>query len=32
VHAIVVDRPGNAPLSAESKAQFAVIQKLTDLP
>jgi enolase-phosphatase E1 len=32
VYAVVVDRPGNAPLSNESKAKFAVIDKLTDLP
>jgi hypothetical protein len=32
VYSIVVDRPGNAPLSDESKAKFAIIQKLTDLP
>ncbi|KAF2250572.1 2,3-diketo-5-methylthio-1-phosphopentane phosphatase [Trematosphaeria pertusa] len=29
---ILVDRPGNAPLSQESRARFPVIQKLTDLP
>ncbi|KAF1844648.1 uncharacterized protein K460DRAFT_95652 [Cucurbitaria berberidis CBS 394.84] len=32
VYTIVVDRPGNAPLSNESKQRFPVIQKLTDLP
>ncbi|KAF2826251.1 2,3-diketo-5-methylthio-1-phosphopentane phosphatase [Ophiobolus disseminans] len=32
VYSVVVDRPGNALLSADSKATFAVIQKLTDLP
>jgi enolase-phosphatase E1 len=32
VHSVVVDRPGNAPLTDESKAKFAVIQKLIDLP
>jgi hypothetical protein len=32
VYAIVVDRPGNAPLSDESKAKFHVIHELTDLP
>ena len=32
VYAVIVDRPGNAPLSDESKAKFAVIDKLTDLP
>ncbi|KAF2016536.1 2,3-diketo-5-methylthio-1-phosphopentane phosphatase [Aaosphaeria arxii CBS 175.79] len=32
VHTIVVDRPGNAPLSPESKSQFAVIESLADLP
>jgi hypothetical protein len=32
VYAVVVDRPGNAPLSDESKAKFPVIQKLTDVP
>jgi hypothetical protein len=32
VYAVVVDRPGNAPLSDESKAKFPVIEKLTDLP
>ncbi|KAH7392813.1 HAD-like domain-containing protein [Pyrenochaeta sp. MPI-SDFR-AT-0127] len=32
VYAVVVDRPGNAPLSDESRSKFAVIHKLTDLP
>ncbi|CAO2648615.1 Nn.00g078820.m01.CDS01 [Neocucurbitaria sp. VM-36] len=32
VYTVVVDRPGNAPLSNESKQRFPVIQKLTDLP
>ncbi|USP80759.1 Enolase-phosphatase E1 [Curvularia clavata] len=32
VYAVVVDRPGNAPLSDASKARFPVIEKLTDLP
>ncbi|OAL01989.1 2,3-diketo-5-methylthio-1-phosphopentane phosphatase [Phaeosphaeriaceae sp. SRC1lsM3a] len=32
VYSIVVDRPGNAPLSDESRATYPVIQKLTDLP
>ncbi|KAH3915021.1 hypothetical protein HBI56_016580 [Parastagonospora nodorum] len=32
VYTIVVDRPGNAPLSDESKATFHVIHELTDLP
>jgi hypothetical protein len=32
VLSILVDRPGNAPLSEESKARFHVIQRLTDLP
>lgn len=32
VYAVVVDRPGNAPLSDASKATFPVIEKLTDLP
>ncbi|KNG45584.1 2,3-diketo-5-methylthio-1-phosphopentane phosphatase [Stemphylium lycopersici] len=32
VYAIVVDRPGNAPLSDASKAKFPVIETLTDLP
>ncbi|KAF2854982.1 2,3-diketo-5-methylthio-1-phosphopentane phosphatase [Plenodomus tracheiphilus IPT5] len=32
VYAIVVDRPGNAPLSDDSKATYPIIQSLTDLP
>jgi enolase-phosphatase E1 len=32
VYAVVVDRPGNAPLSEEAKDKFVVIEKLTDLP
>ncbi|PSN60299.1 2,3-diketo-5-methylthio-1-phosphopentane phosphatase [Corynespora cassiicola Philippines] len=32
IYSIVVDRPGNAPLTSASRASFAVIQKLTDLP
>ncbi|KAG9194970.1 enolase-phosphatase E1 [Alternaria panax] len=32
VYAIVVDRPGNAPLSDESREKFVVIERLTDLP
>ncbi|KAF2129014.1 2,3-diketo-5-methylthio-1-phosphopentane phosphatase [Dothidotthia symphoricarpi CBS 119687] len=32
VYTVVVDRPGNAPLSDDSRATFSVIQKLTDLP
>ena len=32
VYTVVVDRPGNAPLSAKAKAKFPVIQRLTDLP
>ncbi|KAJ4369974.1 enolase-phosphatase E1 [Neocucurbitaria cava] len=32
VYTVVVDRPGNAPLSNESKQRYPVIQKLTDLP
>jgi len=32
VHAIVVDRPGNAPLSAESKETYPVITSLSELP
>lgn len=32
VHAVLVDRPGNAALSDETRARFAVIQQLTDLP
>ncbi|KAL5121501.1 enolase-phosphatase E1 [Pleosporales sp. CAS-2024a] len=32
VYTILVDRPGNAPLSDASKATFPVIQALTDLP
>ncbi|KAF2793230.1 2,3-diketo-5-methylthio-1-phosphopentane phosphatase [Melanomma pulvis-pyrius CBS 109.77] len=31
IHTIVVDRPGNAPLSPESRAEFAVIRDLTEL-
>jgi len=32
VYAVVVDRPGNAPLSDESKSSYPVITALTDLP
>ncbi|ENI00322.1 hypothetical protein COCC4DRAFT_179035 [Bipolaris maydis ATCC 48331] len=32
VYAVVVDRPGNAPLSDATKARFPVIERLTDLP
>jgi enolase-phosphatase E1 len=32
VYAVVVDRPGNAPLSDESRKRFPVIERLTDLP
>ncbi|KAF2471277.1 2,3-diketo-5-methylthio-1-phosphopentane phosphatase [Lindgomyces ingoldianus] len=32
IYTILTDRPGNAPLSAEIKEEFAVIRKLTDLP
>ena len=32
VQRIVVDRPGNAPLSEESRARYPVIQQLKDLP
>ncbi|KAJ4289593.1 enolase-phosphatase E1 [Kalmusia sp. IMI 367209] len=32
VYAILVDRPGNAPLSSEDRERFVVIQQLTDLP
>jgi enolase-phosphatase E1 len=32
VHAILVDRPGNAALSTEARERFAVVQRLTDLP
>jgi hypothetical protein len=32
VQSVVVDRPGNAPLSEESRAKYPVIQQLTDLP
>ncbi|OAL55602.1 2,3-diketo-5-methylthio-1-phosphopentane phosphatase [Pyrenochaeta sp. DS3sAY3a] len=32
VYTVVVDRPGNAPLSDESTAKYVVIQQLTDLP
>ncbi|KAF2002527.1 2,3-diketo-5-methylthio-1-phosphopentane phosphatase [Amniculicola lignicola CBS 123094] len=31
VYTIIVDRPGNAPLSAESRERFAVVERLTDL-
>ncbi|OSS43238.1 hypothetical protein B5807_12149 [Epicoccum nigrum] len=31
-YAVVVDRPGNAPLSEESKLTYPVITALTDLP
>ena len=32
VYTVVLDRPGNAPLSNESRATYQVIQKLTELP
>ncbi|KAF2118940.1 HAD-like domain-containing protein [Lophiotrema nucula] len=32
VYTILVDRPGNAPLSIQSREEFAVVEKLTDLP
>ncbi|KAF2878403.1 HAD-like domain-containing protein [Massariosphaeria phaeospora] len=32
VYTVVVDRPGNAPLSPASRAEFAVIRKLSELP
>lgn len=32
VYAVVVDRPGNAPLSEESRSTYPVITSLTDLP
>lgn len=32
LYAIVVDRPGNAPLSDEAKATYPVIQSLAELP
>jgi len=32
VYAVVVDRPGNAPLSDESRETFAVIETLDALP
>ncbi|KAF2633170.1 2,3-diketo-5-methylthio-1-phosphopentane phosphatase [Macroventuria anomochaeta] len=32
VYAVVVDRPGNAPLSEESKGTYPMITSLTDLP
>lgn len=32
LYAIVVDRPGNAPLSNEAKAIFPIIQQLDELP
>lgn len=32
VYAVVVDRPGNALLSEESKETYPVITSLTDLP
>ncbi|KAF2688411.1 enolase-phosphatase E1 [Lentithecium fluviatile CBS 122367] len=32
VHAVLVDRPGNAALSADVRERFAIIQRLTDLP
>ncbi|KAF2710992.1 2,3-diketo-5-methylthio-1-phosphopentane phosphatase [Pleomassaria siparia CBS 279.74] len=31
IHTVLVDRPGNAPLSSESRADFAIVQKLTEL-
>jgi enolase-phosphatase E1 len=32
VHAVLVDRPGNAALDADARERFAVVQRLTDLP
>ncbi|KAF2180242.1 2,3-diketo-5-methylthio-1-phosphopentane phosphatase [Zopfia rhizophila CBS 207.26] len=32
VYTMLVDRPGNAALSTETRERFAVIEKLTDLP
>lgn len=32
VYTVVVDRPGNAPLSDEARGTFPVIQQLTDMP
>lgn len=32
LYAVVVDRPGNAPLSEEAKATYPVIQSLAALP
>lgn len=32
VYAVVVDRPGNAPLSEVAKQTYPVITSLTDLP
>lgn len=32
VYAVLVDRPGNAPLSAESESAYPVITSLSDLP
>jgi enolase-phosphatase E1 len=32
VYAVVVDRPGNAVLSEDDRARFAVVERLTDLP
>ncbi|KAF1961114.1 HAD-like protein [Byssothecium circinans] len=32
MYAVLVDRPGNAALSAEDRERFAVIERLTDLP
>ena len=31
LHAVLVDRPGNAALSAQDKSRFAVIDSLTQL-
>jgi hypothetical protein len=32
VYALLVDRPGNAPLAEQDRERFPVIQQLTELP
>ena len=32
VYAVLVDRPGNAPLGEADRERFVVVERLTDLP
>jgi len=32
VYSVLVDRPGNAPLDEETRGNYVIIEKLTDLP